>query len=210
MQYAILAYFLEGDTAAVSGRAADDSWLVIQPASSETPCWIARDRVTLRGELALAPVLAAPATPAASVTPTAEALGVRYYLIQPGTGGPFGCGDGLVYFYTGEKGSTPEQNIAKALNALFSLQSEYVNGYYNPLHGSRLRVASVTITSKDAAPIIQLKGNLLRPKNDCEADRIRDVVWTTVRQYTEGYPRPGIWLGDALFGDLLQATTDKE
>ncbi|HBY07542.1 MAG TPA: hypothetical protein DEH22_07045 [Chloroflexi bacterium] len=201
-------YFQEDGSAIVRGRLDDDSWYLIElPESGET-CWIFNEVIDLVApDLALMPVLTPPPlpTPAPLPTKTEEelALGPKYYLLIPDNGGPFACGDGLVYFYSNQKSKDVEEDIKAALNALFSVRSKYVGNYYNPVYQSSLRAKTVTVENGNAT--VWLAGNFVKPKSKCEADRIHVQVWETVSQFPEVRNRPIIWVNNVLLGDLLEA-----
>lgn len=211
--FTIHTYFEEDSSAIVRGRLEDDSWLLVElPESGET-CWIFNEIIDLNKDIAMMPVLTPPPLPTPAPVPTQtdeeKAKGVKYFLIIPDNGGPFACGDGLVYFYSGKKGKDVEDDITVALNALFSVKTEYVGDYYNPVYQSNLRVKDVEV---DAAGhvTVWLGGNFAKPKTECEAKRIHLQVWETASQFGEVKYRPVIWVGDALLGDLLRAIQDKK
>ena len=128
---------------------------------------------------------------------------MKYFLIIPDNGGPFACGDGLAYFYSGKKGKGVEDDITVALDALFSLKTEYVGNYYNPVYKSSLKVKDVDVDGGRAT--IWLGGNFVKPKSECEAKRIHLQVWETASQFAEINHRPVIWVNNVLLGDLLEA-----
>jgi hypothetical protein len=205
--FEIHTYFEEDGTAWVRGRLEDDSWYLIElPESGET-CWIFNSVVTLQQSVAMMPILTPPPIPTPAPRPTQseeeKALGVKYFLIIPDNGGPFACGDGLAYFYSGKKGNGIEDDITVALNALFAVDSEYVGSYYNPLFRSSLKVKDVKVNSGHAT--IWLGGNFVKPKSECEAQRIHLQVWETASQFAEITNRPVIWVNNVLLGDLLEA-----
>jgi hypothetical protein len=201
--YDVRAYFVEGDTALLDGRLEDQSWWrMILPRDEEVSCWIQADLVTVSGSVSSLPVLTPPPTPTLSPTPTPGTRGVRFYMMVLDTGGPFGCGDSMVYFYTDEpvKG-TFEEEVEAAMNALFSIQSEYYFGYYNPVYRSSLRAHEVIMGSNGEVHI-KLSGKFAKPRSKCEAQRIRDQVWETAEQFPE-IRHAVIWVNNALLGDLL-------
>jgi len=205
--YDVLHYFEEDGTALVRGRLENDSWYLIEfPESGET-CWIFNEIVDLDKEVALMPVMTPPPFPTPAPVPTKSeeelALGPKYFLIIPDNGGPFACGDGLAYFYSYQKSKGVEDDITVALNALFSVKSEYVNQYYNPVYQSSLRVRDVVVENGNAT--IYLGGAFVKPKSKCEADRIHLQVWQTASQFPEVTKRPVIWVNNVLLGDLLEA-----
>ena len=196
----------EDRTALVRGQLEDGRWYLIEfPESGET-CWIFHEIIALEKTTALIPVLTSPPTPTPAPAPTQseeeKALGVKYFLIIPDNGGPFACGDGIAYFYSGKKGDGIEDDIKVALNALFSVSSEYVGNYYNPIYKSNLRVKSVSVENDGAT--IRLRGTFVKPMSECEAKRIHTQVWRTASQFSEIRNRPIIWVNNVLLGDLLE------
>lgn len=205
--YDVLRYFEEDGVAPVRGRLEDDSWYVIElPENGET-CWIFNEIVDLDKDVAGLPVMTPPPfpTPAPAPTKTEEelTLGPKYFLIIPDNGGPFACGDGLAYFYSYQKSKGVEEDITVALNALFSVKTEYVNQYYNPVYQSSLKVKDVIVENGNAT--IYLAGTFVKPKSKCEADRIHLQVWQTASQFPKVTKRPVIWVNNVLLGDLLEA-----
>lgn len=209
--FTIHTHFLEDSSALVRGKLEDGAWLLVEPEDIGETCWIFEDIVDLDKEIAMVPVLTPPPfpTPAPVPTKTEEELarGPKYFLIIPDNGGPFACGDGLAYFYSYQKTHTSEEDIEVALNALFSVGTEYVGNYYNPIHQSSLRVKDVDFDN--GRPTIRLGGTFVKPKNKCEAERIHLVVWKTASQFSSVTSRPIIFVNNALLGDLLQAIQDK-
>ena len=205
--FEIHTYFEADGTAWVRGRLENDSWYLIELPDSGETCWIFNQVVTLGQSVAMLPILTPPPLPTPAPRPTQtneeKALGVKYYLIIPDNGGPFACGDGLAYFYSGKKGNGIEDDITVALNALFSVKTEYVGSYYNPVYKSNLRVKDVTMTN--GRPTIRLGGTFVKPRSECEALRIHLQVWETASQFNEVTARPIIWVNNVLLGDLLEA-----
>jgi len=205
--FSVHTSFREDGFAYVSGRLDDDSWYLIElPKSGET-CWIFNEIIEIDKTAALMPVLTPPPKPTpAPVPPQNEEekkLGAKYFLIIPDNGGPFACGDGMAFFYSGKKGKGIEDDITVALNALFSVKTEYVGNYYNPVYNSSLKVKGVDVENGHAT--IWLGGKFVKPKSVCEAKRIHLQVWETARQFSEIKHRPIIYVNNALLGDLLEA-----
>jgi len=190
----------------VRGRLDDDSWYLIEFPENEERCWIFNEIVTFDKTAERLPVLTPPPKPTPAPVPTQSEedikLGVKYYLIIPDNGGPFACGDGMAYFYSGMNGKGVEDDITVALNALFSVKLEYIGNYYNPVYKSSLRVQDVAVENGHAT--IRLGGNFVKPNSICEAKRIHLQVWETARQFSEIKYRPIIWVNNALLGDLLE------
>jgi hypothetical protein len=199
--YRILAFLSPGDTGIMDGRTENSNWVRIQLLDAEQPCWVFSDFVTLESDLALVAVITPVPLPTGTAGPTKEPSGPKYFLIIPNNGGPFACGDGLVYYYSNKKGKSLEDDITIALNALFSVQSEYVGDYYNPLYKSSLRVKDVEVVN--GLPTIWLGGKFVKPKTDCDAKRMHLQVWETARQFGGVTKRPIIWVNNVLLGDLL-------
>ena len=204
--YPVHTSIKEGKTAVVRGQIDDGRWYLIEFPESEETCWIFNEIVELDITAELVPILTPPAKPTPRPAPTQseeeKVLGVKYFLIIPDNGGPFACGDGLAYFYSGKNGKGIEDDITVALNALFEVKTEYVGNYYNPVYKSSLRVRDVEVENGDAT--IWLVGNFVKPMSECESKRIHSQVWETARQFSEIKSRPIIWVNNALLGDLLE------
>jgi hypothetical protein len=200
--YRILAYLSAGDSGIVDGRTEDTNWLRIQLQEVDQPCWVFSDFISQEGDLASIAILTPQPLPTQTIGPTQEPSGPKYFLVIPDNGGPFACGDGLVYFYSNKKGKSLEENIEVALNALFSVKSEYVGDYYNPIYQSNMRVKRVVIENGKAS--IYLGGKFVNPKSDCEAKRMHQVIWSTAWQFGSLTHRPVIWINNVLLGDLIE------
>jgi hypothetical protein len=200
--YKILAFLSVGDTGIVDGRTEDLNWVRIQLPDLEQPCWVFSDFVTQDSDPTLLAVITPAPLPTDEVPPTQEPSGPKYFLIIPNNGGPFACGDGLVYYYAKSKGKSLEDNIRIALNALFSVKSEYVGDYYNPVYKSSLQVSKVEIDN--GRPTIWLKGKFVKPKDSCDSQRMHVQVWETASQFGGVTQRPVIWVNNVLLGDLLE------
>ncbi len=208
--YEIVAYFQASDPLILRGRLEDQSWWQVQGEylGEEITCWLQKDFVTLSGNPALLPVVPPPPTLTPSPSPTPEAVGGKYYLLALNTGGPFGCGDSLVYFTTGNviRGAQKtEEKILDALNTLFSYKTKFVGEYYNPIYESNLKAKRVVIENNQM--YVYLSGKFVHPKNECEAQRIRDQIWSTAGRIDIGY-RITIYVNNALLGDLLLVTRE--
>lgn len=181
------------------GTVVDHSWWLIE-SEDDRSCWISASVASIQGDVASLPILTPPPIPSLTPTVTPQVPGIYYILIAKDTGGPIGCGDSLVKYYPGVwvKGDL-EDDILGALNALFSNHNQFVNGFYNPMYQSDLRAKSVDIVGNDV--VIQLGGTLVRPKDNCESQRMRAQVWYTVSQFSP--TRAVIYLNKALLGDLL-------
>lgn len=200
--------FLAQATPPVVGSTADKNWYAVDVPELGATCWLWHSLVDLNGTLEQIPVLTPPAPPTQAAAPTASISGLKYFMIAPDTGGPFGCGDGLVYFSSGikQKGSVPE-NIKAALNALFSVKTKDFGKYYNAVYNNHLKVRSVDFDPVSGKAVIHLGGSIPKPPNECESRRIHGQIWETARQF-HGVKSIGIWLGNVPLGDWL-AVFDK-
>ena len=201
--YGIRTYLVRGSSPVPLGRTEGGTWWSVGYEDSGASCWLEAESITLTGDADSLPVLTPGPTPTSPPTPTPKLNGVRYFLIDPDTGGPFGCGDGLVYF-TSE--SRPSGDVAKdiknALHALFKLKVKFVGQYYNPVYNAHLIVKEVNFEPATGNVVIHLSGSIPKPPDVCEAERIHDVVWETVRKFP-GVNSVGIWVGSFLLGDLI-------
>jgi hypothetical protein len=176
-------------------------WVQLQQG---TECWLPAVVGEVQGDTSLLPVLTAAPTPIILPTSTPDVKALKFYLVALGTGGPFGCGDGLVYFFSGVRGTErTEDNVKAALNALFDLKTEYLGKYYNPLYRLNLHVSGVTFDPSSGDMTINLSGTFIKPKNECDSKRMRAQVWETVYQF-EDIKRAYIWVKDKPLGDLLE------
>jgi hypothetical protein len=204
--YPVLVSILENGTAMIKGKLQDQTWYLIEFAQTGETCWIFNEIIELNGDDVSTLIMTPPPSPTPAPAPTQseeqKKLGVKYFLIIPDNGGPFACGDGMAYFYSGKSGKDTEGDITAALNALFSVKSEYVGNYYNPVFRSNLRVKDVELNNGNTT--IRLGGNFVKPKSECEAKRIHLQVWKTASQFSEVRNRPIIWVNNVLLGDLLE------
>ena len=199
--YGILAFLSAGDTGILDGRTEDDLWWRIQFPVVEESCWVFNDFLTQDADPALVAIITPVPLPTATVVAEEEKQGVKYFLMIPNTGGPFGCGDGIAYFYSNKKGKSSQEKIEFALNALFSVDSEFVGKYYNPLYRSTLRVRSVEIEGNLVT--VKLTGKLIWSHDACDSKRIHDQVWETAGNYANG-KHINIWVNNVPLGDLLE------
>jgi len=204
--YPIVGYQSAGDIPVVIAQSnTDPIWWVIEYEGKDAPCWIADEIVTVAGGVASLPVLEPPPTPTAK--PPSNAGGgenIFYYLVKEDTGGPFACGDSLLYIDTGipYTGDTTV-DIQTALNAMFSNKHEYYNGLYNPMYRSTLRTADVDIIEKEHEFQIYMVGDFAKPKDKCDALRMRAQVWETAERQNPENQKAVIFVHGALLGDLL-------
>jgi hypothetical protein len=206
VDYSIVGYQSVGDSPDVIGQSdTDPVWWIIEYEGKDAPCWIDDGIVTVAGAVGSLPVSTPPPTP--TPKPLSNAGGgenIYYYLVKEDTGGPFGCGDSLLYIdtgipYTGD--STVD--IQTALNAMFSNQHEYYNGLYNPMYRSTLRAADVDIIEHEPEMQVWLVGDFAKPKDKCDALRMRAQVWETVESQNPEDQHAVIFVHGALLGDLL-------
>lgn len=201
--YGVRAYLNANTTPRLYGSTADRDWFAVQAPDIQADCWVSVNFVTLQGEVQLLPVLTPPPLPPPPPTETPDLRGSKYFLIAPGAGGPFGCGDGLVYFYTGIKNQgSVEENIMDALNALLKLGVKDLDGYYNALYNARAKVKIVQFDQGSGRAKIHLSGTIPKPKDVCESKRIHAQIWETVRQFSK-VKSIEIWIGNLLLGDWL-------
>jgi hypothetical protein len=199
----VRAYLAANTSPRLDGSTAEQDWFFVQAPDILADCWVSANFVTLQGEASLVPVMTPPPTPLPPPTETPDLNGLKYFLIAPNTGGPFGCGDGLVYFYPGinNKGSV-EENIKAALNSLFKLQVKDLGGYYNALYSARAKVKGVKFDSASGHAVVTLSGTIPKPKDVCESKRIHAQIWETIRQFSS-VKSLEIWIGNLLLGDWL-------
>jgi len=201
--YNIRAYLSEGAVPVLLGQNHDSAWWTVEEPNFSATCWIADQFVTVQGNLDGVPVLTPEPTPTMEPSPTPEQKGMKVYLVALNTGGPFGCDDGLVYFYTGKKQTDNiEDDIESALNVLLKLRTEFVGYYYNPTHNAHLHVNYVEVNPATGRVVIYLDGSIPKPADVCEAQRVHDQVWETARQIS-GYRDVTIHVGNKLLGDLI-------
>jgi len=201
--YDIRAYLLQGVEPILLGQSEDNTWLMVEEPEFKAVCWISSEYVTLQGNPILLPVFSPEPTPIPIPSPTPKQKGLKVFLVNLDTGGPFGCGDGLVYFFTGkQRTGSVEGNIRSALNALFKLKTEYVGESYNPVHNAHLHVTGVDVIEETGHVFIYLAGSIPKPPDVCEAKRIHDQIWETVREIS-GHRKVTIRVGTKLLGDLI-------
>ncbi|MFN2213708.1 MAG: hypothetical protein ACK2UE_11615 [Anaerolineales bacterium] len=201
--YDIRAYLPQGSTPLLLGKVGDQSWWMVEEPEFKANCWVSSEVASLQGEPDLLPVFTPEPTPTQVPSPTQKEKGMRVYLVNLNTGGPFGCGDGLVYFSTGkQRTDNVGRNIGAALNALFKLKTKYVGEFYNPVYNAHLYVNGVDVNEQTGNVYVYLAGSIPKPPDECEAKRIHDQVWETVRNVS-GYQKVTIRVGTKLLGDLI-------
>ena len=201
--YDIRAYLAQGAEPMLLGQTEDNTWLMVEEPEFKAACWVSSEYVILEGDADLLPIFTPEPTPTPIPSPTPKLKGMRIFLVNLDTGGPFGCGDGLVYFISGkQRTGNLERDISSALNALFKLKTEFVGGYYNPVHNAHLYVKGVDVIEENGHVYIYLAGSIPKPPDVCEAERIHDQVWETARQIS-GYRHITIRVGNNLLGDLI-------
>ncbi|MBE9474774.1 MAG: hypothetical protein IMY85_07765, partial [Chloroflexi bacterium] len=201
--YDIRAYLSEGAVPVLLGHTHDNSWWTVEEPEFKAICWVSTEFVSVQGDLENIAILTPAPTPTLVPTPTPNQKGMKIFLVALNTGGPFGCGDGLVYYYTGKKRTGDvERDISAALNALLKIRTKYVGDYYNPTYNAHLHVKNVEVNQATGRVVIYLAGSIPKPADVCEAKRIHDQVWETARQIS-GYRDVGIHVGNKLLGDLI-------
>jgi hypothetical protein len=189
----------------ILGSDEDQTWWFIPVGNgSDLSCWVSEVVASVEGNLLTVPVLTPPPLPVDTATPTPQAKGIYYYLLQEDTGGPVGCGDSLVRIYPGIN-YKPDMgtNVKAALNALFSQHSKYVDGLLNPIYESRMKAKEFSFDPSTDIALIQLRGTFVRPMDVCESKRMHAQVFYTVYQF-EKIRYAAILLNKALLGDLME------
>lgn len=134
-------------------------------------------------------------------TPSGDQAIFGYY-IAVDTGGPIACGDDLIPVNTGAwRTGDIEVDVAEALRRLFFKQM-YVAGLYNPIYLSNLEVVNVDYKAYEKQVSIDLAGTYVRSGDRCDDGRVREQIWTTVRQFPE-VSKVYILLNGNLLGDIL-------
>lgn len=201
--YDIRAYLSEGDNPVLIGHSEDDDWWNVEEPIFNVTCWLSSNQVSVNGDVSELPVFTPEPTPTAVPSATPDIKGMKVFLVALGTGGPFGCGDGLVYFYSGkQKTGDVARDTKTALHALFKIKSKYVGDYYNPIYNAHLIVKNVDVNHATGKVTVFLEGSIPKPADECEAKRVHDQVWETARQIS-GYRNIGIHVGNKLLGDLI-------
>ncbi len=203
LEYGIQAYLSAGAAPILLGQSEYENWWMIEEPEFKAGCWVSSEYASLEGDLDSLPVFTPEPTPTLLASPTPKLTGMKVFLVNPDTGGPFGCGDGLVYFYTGkQRTDSIERDIKSAMNSLFKLKTKDVGGFYNPVYNAHLYVKDVDVIEETGKVFIYLAGSIPKPANECEAARVHDQVWETARQIS-GYRNVTIRVGTKLLGDLI-------
>ncbi len=127
---------------------------------------------------------------------------VYIYLIQTKTGGSVACGDSLVSYNTGlPRTGDNATDITAALQRLF-VKKQYFGKLYNPVYRSNIQVVSVRFKSYSGIAEVRLAGTYVRSGDRCDDRRVREQVWTTIRQFP-GVKVVDILLNENLLGDIL-------
>ncbi|MBC8506424.1 MAG: hypothetical protein ISR58_01575 [Anaerolineales bacterium] len=203
--YPIIGYLSIGDAPAIEGVVEGDLlWWLIYIAEGDKTCWISDNVVTVGGNVTGVPVLTPPPTPTGEPASNIGGDGIYYFMVAENTGGPFGCGDSLLYIAPGiERTGVLEVDITNALNALFSNNYQYYNGLYNPMHASSLRVEDVEPGPAEGETTVWLRGDFAKPKDKCDSLRMRAQVWETIEIQFPDVQHAVIRVHNALLGDLL-------
>lgn len=201
--YDIRTYLTEGALPILLGQDPANQWWFVEEPIHNTTCWVSDEVVSIQGDINSLPALTPEPTSTQAPAESQNEKGLKYFLISLNSGGPFGCGDGLVYFHSGKPiTNNDEQNIKSALNALFKVKSKYIGDYYNPVHNAHLNVKSVTVDRASGFAEVFLAGSIPKPADVCEAKRVHDVVWGTVEQFS-AVNKARIWVGNHKLGDLI-------
>lgn len=201
--YGIRTYLSPGEMPPLVGMTSEEDWFAVQIEALDTVCWLPASVLEISGDLHTLTILTPQPPSSPEPTPTERLRGLKYFLIALGAGGPFGCGDGLVYFYSGkpETGNL-ETDVKSALNSLFKLKTKDVGGYYNPVYNAHLHVTRVVFDPATGRAEIYLEGAIPKPPDVCESKRIHDAVWATAEQF-QGIKDARLWVGPHLLGDLI-------
>lgn len=205
LDYNIVGYQSAGDIPDVIAKSdTDPLWWVIAYEGKADPCWIADEIVSVAGAVASLPVSTPPPTPTAAAPSGIEGEGIYYFLVAENTGGPFGCGDSLLYIYPGiERTGDSVIDIQRALTALFANKHQYYNGLYNPTYRSSFTVTDVDIVDGEIEMQVYLRGDFAVPIDKCDALRMRAQIWETIETQNPESQHAVIFLNNALLGDKL-------
>ncbi len=142
-------------------------------------------------------------------TPSGENA-IYIYLVQLGTGGSTGCGDSLIKINTGlARSGNVAADITSALRSLL-VKSPTIAGFYNPVYLSNMSVASVDYKPSTNSVTVNLSGTYVRSGDRCDDGRVRDQIWTTIRQFPEAKGSPLVLLNGNLLGDILSTAPGRE
>lgn len=198
----LLSYVVDGSRFPILAGIEDQSWWFVRVEENKD-CWIFGEYAAIEGAISDLPIITPSPPLETTATPQPSSYGIYYILIAKDTGGPFGCGDSLIQYYPGIwVNGDREDDILAALNALFSNHNEYIGDLYNPMYQSQLRAKGVETVGGEI--IVQLGGSFVRPKDNCESQRMRAQIWYTISQFTS--TKPVVYLNNALLGDLLVVT----
>jgi hypothetical protein len=201
--YPLNSLLLVGDQVVIAGCNSTNDWFWIEKSGIVNGCWINNQVVSFQGDLTVLPVFTPGPTPVISPSATLESKGLKIFMISLNTGGSVGCGDDAVWFYSGVPSkNSPAQNALAALNALFSIKTETYAGYTNSIYASNMHAQSINFDPSTGLAIIYLSGTFTKPKDLCEAARMRAQIWSTIYQF-EPIKKANIWIGNKLLGDLL-------
>jgi hypothetical protein len=134
-------------------------------------------------------------------TPSGEDA-IYIYYVQLDTDGPKGCGSSLVPINTGlPRSGDIEADVTSALGRLFS-KVKGSGELVNPAYLSNIEIQSVTFKKFSGLVDVRLKGTYVRSGDRCDDSRVREQVWTTIRQFP-GVKTVYILLNENLLGDIL-------
>ena len=176
---------------------------------------------TLTATATLAPATLAPATLAPPTPSGKDAIYIFYVQSQSGqdngsqkkgegkgssqpkgaSGGTL-CGDTLVAINTGlPRSGDTAADITNALKRLFS-KVKGSGSLVNPAYLSNIEVVKVDFAAFLGVVDVDLAGTYVRTGDHCDDYRVREQVWTTIRQF-EGVKTVNVLLNGNLLGDIL-------
>jgi hypothetical protein len=142
-----------------------------------------------------------PTATAAPPTPFGEDA-IYIYMIQKDSGGKVACGDSIVPINTGLwRTGDVESDVRTALQRLF-VKQQFIAGLNNPAYLSNIQVDSVDFRNFQGIISIRLSGTYVRSGDRCDDRRVREQVWSTIRQFS-GIKTIDILLNGNLLGDIL-------
>lgn len=163
---------------------------------SETPSPTAQPTVTSTST----------ASPTITPTPTGgvnPGIGLMIYYVKVKTGGSVACGDSLFGVGTGiQRTGKVAVDARKLLERMFSNHQKTVGTLYNPLYKAHLGVLNVSFNPDDGRLIALLGGAYKSTGDPCDNLRVRAMVWTTLRQFSEAKIIE-LYVGNIPLGDYL-------
>jgi hypothetical protein len=126
---------------------------------------------------------------------------VSIYFIEPGASGS--CSGRIIGVSSGVKISGDiEEDVYNGLAKLLSYKAQWYGTLNNPLYASSMRVKKVDFDSSTGAIEVFLAGTYKPSGDPCDNTRVRDQVWTTIRQF-RGVKSTIVFLNKLLLGDRL-------